>query len=158
MADLDRETVERVARWCAEAGRTAAPAEIRAALSVLGWDELLAARALLADPPPTRPLGPYALADLARGVPPDQAAERERDGRYPRPPPAPDAEAGPAAEPPAASATTPPQPRKRRSRRATVVVRKPAPSPVSRSACCRRSRNSIRKAMFGRLSSRLYSR
>ncbi len=39
-------------------------------------------RALLADPPPARPLGPAALADLARGAPPDVAAEREREGRY----------------------------------------------------------------------------
>jgi len=83
MAGLDRETLERVARWCAEAGRTAGTAAIRAALEPLRWDELLVARALLADPPPARPLGPYALADLARGTPLDQAVERERDGRYP---------------------------------------------------------------------------
>jgi hypothetical protein len=83
MPDLDQELVERVARWCAEAGRTAVPAEIRRALETLSWDELLAVRALLADPPPARPLGPFALADLARGVPAETAAERERDSRYP---------------------------------------------------------------------------
>ncbi|MFO0580968.1 MAG: Fis family transcriptional regulator [Anaeromyxobacter sp.] len=82
MADLDPELVERVARWCAEAGRHAGAAEIRAALGGLSWDALLHARALLADPPPARPLGPFALADLARGTPPDVAAEREREGRY----------------------------------------------------------------------------
>ncbi|HET9553667.1 MAG TPA: Fis family transcriptional regulator, partial [Anaeromyxobacteraceae bacterium] len=86
MTDLDAETVERVARWCAEAGRQTTAAEIRSALGALGWDELLAAKALLADPPPARPLGPYALADLARGVPADLAAERERSDRYPRGP------------------------------------------------------------------------
>ncbi|BDG06413.1 Fis family transcriptional regulator [Anaeromyxobacter oryzae] len=84
MAELDAEILERVARWCAEAGRQTGAAEIRAALGALGWDELLAVRALLADPPPARPLGPFALADLARGAPADVAAERERAGRYRR--------------------------------------------------------------------------
>lgn len=82
MAEIDAEVVERVRRWCAEAGRQAATAEIRSALAPLGWDELLAVKALLADPPPARPLGPHALADLARGTPADVAAEREREGRY----------------------------------------------------------------------------
>ncbi|HYD40573.1 MAG TPA: Fis family transcriptional regulator [Anaeromyxobacter sp.] len=82
MAELDDETLERVRRWCAEAGRQTAAAEIRAALAPLSWDELLHAKALLADPPPARPLGPAALADLARGTPADVAAEREREGRY----------------------------------------------------------------------------
>lgn len=82
MAGVDAELLERVARWCAEAGRQAGRAEIRRALEPLAWDELLAVRALLADPPPARPLGPQALADIARGAPPDLAAERERDGRY----------------------------------------------------------------------------
>src|SRR5512142_1165725 len=82
MADLDPELLERVIRWCAEAGRQTGAAEIRAALSPLGWDEILNVRALLADPPPARPLGPAALADLARGTPADVAAEREREGRY----------------------------------------------------------------------------
>jgi hypothetical protein len=109
MADLDAELEDRVARWCAEAGRQAGAAQVRRALAPLGWDDLLAVRALLADPPPARPLGPFALADIARGTPPDLAAEREREGRYraeedraeddrdpgedeaPRPPPAPPA-------------------------------------------------------------------
>lgn len=82
MADLDDETLEQVSRWCAAAGRQVGAAEIRAALAPLGWDELLNVRALLADPPPARPLGPSALADLARGTPADVAAEREREGRY----------------------------------------------------------------------------
>lgn len=122
MADLDLETVERVARWCAEAGRQASPAEIRAALGPLGWDELLAARALLADPPPARPLGPFALADLARGAPADVAAEREREGRYPKAHP-PDPAGPPAAAPPVS--------RRRGKARLQVIVRKPAPAPAA---------------------------
>ncbi|HVO21261.1 MAG TPA: Fis family transcriptional regulator [Anaeromyxobacter sp.] len=95
MAELDPEILERVLRWCGEAGRQVRPEEARAALAPLGWDELLKVRALLADPPPSRPLGPLALVDLARGAPADVAAEREREGRYlpepadPTPPPAP---------------------------------------------------------------------
>jgi hypothetical protein len=82
MADVDAETIERVVRWCADAGRQAVAGDIRRALSPLTWNELLSVKALLADPPPARPLGPQALADIARGAPPDLAAEREREGRY----------------------------------------------------------------------------
>jgi len=84
MAEIDDELVARAIRWCAEAARQASAGEVRAALAPLSWDQLLAARALLADPPPLRPLGPAALADIARGAPPDVAAEREREGRYRR--------------------------------------------------------------------------
>jgi hypothetical protein len=126
MADLDLETVEQVARWCAEAGRQATPAQIRAALGGLGWDELLAARALLADPPPARPLGPYALADLARGTPADVASERERDGRYPTTHAPPDATPEPAR--PAAAA---PAGRRKGKARLQVIVRKKAPAPAT---------------------------
>src|SRR5512138_1876718 len=98
MPDLDVELLERVARWCAEAGRPTVHPEIRRALGELGWDELLAVRALLADPPPAHPLGPFALADLARGVPLDAAAERERAGQYPSVPEDAAAAAAPAAE------------------------------------------------------------
>lgn len=80
MIGIDDELVERALRWCAEAGRPSTAAEVREALEPLGWDELLAARALLADPPPARPLGPRALAELARGASPSQAAARERPG------------------------------------------------------------------------------
>ncbi len=97
MADVDPELLERITAWCAEAGRQTRPAEIRRALSPLGWDDLLAVRALLADPPPARPLGPHALADIARGAPPEVAAERERERRYL----AEEEEPGPAAPPPA---------------------------------------------------------
>lgn len=126
MADLDLELVERVARWCAEAGRQTTPAGIEAALGGLGWDELLAVRALLADPPPARPLGPHALADLARGATVDQVVDREQAGRYPAAPP-PTARAAP--EAPAAPAPAPRPGRKGASKaRLQVVVRKPSPA------------------------------
>src|SRR5689334_11921409 len=106
MSDLDLELVERVTRWCAEAGRTTFFAEIDRALATLSWDELLAVRALLADPPPARPLGPFALADLARGVSAEMAAEREREGRYPS------VDAGAAPPPPAAAPAPAPRAKK----------------------------------------------
>lgn len=133
MADLDAELLDKVARWCAEAGRTAGEREIRRALSRLGWDELLALRALLADPPPARPLGPRALADMARGAPADVAAEREREGRYA-------AEDEPDDAPPPAFAAPAPTPRPARGRsrakaRPSLVIRRvrdrePAPAPT----------------------------
>jgi hypothetical protein len=68
VAEIDDELVARAIRWCAESGGSASPDEVRAALAPLSWDELIAARALLADPPPRGPLGPGALAALARGT------------------------------------------------------------------------------------------
>jgi hypothetical protein len=139
MAELELETIERAVRWCAEAGRQTTPGEVRMALQSLGWDQLLAVRALLADPPPARPLGPQALADLARGVPADVAAEREREQRYPRPAaePIPPPTATPT--PAAARGATPRASASRRSRRGQLVVRKartatpvPAPEPPRR--------------------------
>ncbi len=130
MAGLELETIERAVRWCAEAGRQTTPVEVRAALAPLGWDQLLAVRALLANPPPGRPLGPHALANLGRGVPADVAAEREREQRYPRAgavPSGPPAGSTPSAPGPTARARA-----SRRSRRAQVVVRKAvaaAPAP-----------------------------
>lgn len=127
MAEIDAEVVERVSRWCAEAGRQAQSGEIRRALSSLTWDELLVAKALLADPPPARPLGPYALADLARGAPADVAAEREREGRYAR-----EEDAGedgePAAAAPSDAVPSPPAKGRRRKgaapRGPAVVIRR----------------------------------
>jgi hypothetical protein len=135
MPDLDDELLERVARWCAEAGRTTAAGEVRRALGGLSWDELLAVKAILADPPPGKPLGPFALADLARGVPADAAADRERKGRYPHP--------DDATEPPsvvAAAAAAPARAPRKGSKRKSVgpVIRRardaaapqPPPSPT----------------------------
>ena len=123
MAEIDDELIARTLRWCAEAGRQSTAAEARAALAPLTWDELLAVRALLADPPPARPLGPHALADVARGTAADVAAERQREGRYREEP-----EAAPS-EPVTAEAPAPApehgaerRPRGRRKRAATPIV------------------------------------
>ena len=78
MLEIDDELVARTLDWCTEAHLPASADEVHAALSPLSWEELLAVRALLADPPPARPLGPLALVDLARGTDPELAAERER--------------------------------------------------------------------------------
>lgn len=115
MADIDPELLERTIRWCADAGRQTTPAHAEAALRALSWDELLTVRALLADPPPARPLGPFALADISRGAPADVAAERERAGRYSS---AID-DATPAASPPRPSSA-----RRRQRARAPFVVRR----------------------------------
>lgn len=140
MAELDPEVIARAIGWCAAAGRHAGEAEVRAALTPLSWDELVAVRALLADPPPARPLGPRALADLARGADPAEAALRERQGRYL---PEQAFERHPhAGAPDAAAAPEAPAPTRKRRRRigpaAIVVVRRardrapeaPQPAPV----------------------------
>ncbi|BDG07788.1 Fis family transcriptional regulator [Anaeromyxobacter paludicola] len=121
MAELDDELIARVMDWCAEAGRPTTAAEVRAALSPLGWDDLLAARALLADPPPARPLGPRALADLARGASPAAAVERELAGGPVASEAASVAEAGADA---AAGEKPARRPRKRRGQPAGPVVRR----------------------------------
>jgi hypothetical protein len=66
MPELDREIVARALRWCAESGRATSEAAVRAVLEPLRWDDLLAVRALLADPPPARGLGPEELLERAR--------------------------------------------------------------------------------------------
>ncbi len=89
MPQIEDELVARAIAWCNESGRSPTHGEMRAALAKLDWDELLAARALLADPPPAHPLGPLALVDLARGATPEMAARREREGGYAAAPPSP---------------------------------------------------------------------
>jgi hypothetical protein len=66
MPELDPEIVARALRWCAESGRPSSEAAVRAVLEPLRWDELLAVRAVLADPPPARGLGPEELVAAAR--------------------------------------------------------------------------------------------
>jgi hypothetical protein len=159
MAELDAEMLERVQRWCAEAGRQTAPAEIRAALEPLGWDELLNVRALLADPPPAIPLGPFALADLARGAPADVAAEREREGRYRpevEPGPAGAAEAEPGAKAPAPRAG-PGRPRRGPRRPAMPVVHRkrdqapPEPQPAAQAPSIEELRQPSGRGVLERL-------
>ena len=74
MPEIDLEILHRAVRWCAESGRPAREEELRAALEPLGWDELLAVKATLADPPPGRDLSPTDLIALSRGVAPRSPA------------------------------------------------------------------------------------
>ena len=69
MPEIDREFLHRAVRWCAESGRPAREEDVRVVLEPLGWDELLAVKATLADPPPARDLSPLDLVTLSRGVP-----------------------------------------------------------------------------------------
>lgn len=120
MAEIDDELMARVLRWCAEAGRPATPDEVRDALTPLSWDALLAVRAVLADPPPARPLGPSALVEIAQGTPAEVAAERERSSGA-RPEVLPAASEQVPAPPPAEKKRT----RGKSTRRlATVVIRR----------------------------------
>jgi len=83
MVDIDEELLRRAVRFCEDAGRAAPAEEVRVALAPLNWDELLALRALLADPPARGPLGPFALADLARGRALDEVVAHEQAHLYP---------------------------------------------------------------------------
>ncbi len=73
MPEIDREIVDRAMRWCAESGRPVHEDVVRHALGSLGWDALLAVKAILADPPPGRDLSPDDLVALSRGAPPPAA-------------------------------------------------------------------------------------
>jgi hypothetical protein len=67
----------RAVRWCAESGRPTREDRVRAVLEPLGWDELLAVKATLADPPPGRDLSPADLVALSRATaPPSRPAAR----------------------------------------------------------------------------------
>jgi len=98
MPEIDREILDRAMRWCAESGRPVHEDVVRHALGPLGWDALLAVKAILADPPPGRDLSPSDLLALSRGVPPPSTevpAPRKprkagaRTTRGPRPVPGP---------------------------------------------------------------------
>jgi hypothetical protein len=98
MPEIDREILDRAMRWCAESGRPVHEDVLRHVLQPLGWDELLAVKAILADPPPGRDLSPADLLALSRGVEPAKRATAKRaprrsEGRTgprsPRPPPGP---------------------------------------------------------------------
>jgi hypothetical protein len=86
MPEIDREFLHRAVRWCAESGRPAREEDVRAVLEPLGWDELLAVKATLADPPPARNLSPADLVALSRSGPQPVSAAKDRDAPAPRAP------------------------------------------------------------------------
>jgi len=71
-----------VSDFCRRAGTPAAPRAVREALSTVAEADDFRVRAVTDAEPPVRPLGPFAVVDLARGTPPDTAALRERSGYY----------------------------------------------------------------------------
>ncbi|MEI6223998.1 MAG: hypothetical protein WCS72_04555 [Deltaproteobacteria bacterium] len=95
MPEIDREILDRAMRWCAESGRPVHEDVVRHALAPLGWDELLAVKAILADPPPGRDLSPADLLSLSRGTPPPAGTGRKTRKKGTRTPRAPRAVPGP---------------------------------------------------------------
>jgi hypothetical protein len=81
MPEIDREILDRAMRWCAESGRPVHEDVVRHVLLPLGWDELLAVKAILADPPPSRDLSPADLLALSRGVVPGPGSAARRAPR-----------------------------------------------------------------------------
>jgi len=71
-----------VATFCRRAGCAASPEAVRLALARLAPTEDGAMQALARGEPPARPLGPEAVIDVLRGLPADEAAEREAAGYY----------------------------------------------------------------------------
>ena len=71
-----------VSDLCRRAGTPAPPRAVREALSTLSEADDFRVRAVTDAEPPVRPLGPFAVVDLARGTPGDTAALRERSGYY----------------------------------------------------------------------------
>jgi len=71
-----------VSDFCRRAGTPAAPRAIREALSTVSETDDFRVRAVTDAEPPVRPLGPFAVVDLARGTQADTAALRERSGYY----------------------------------------------------------------------------
>jgi hypothetical protein len=71
-----------VSDFCRRAGAPASPRAVREALSAVAEADDFRVRAVTDAEPPVRPLGPFAVVDLARGTPADTAALRERSGYY----------------------------------------------------------------------------
>jgi len=71
-----------VSDFCRRAGAPAAPRAVREALSTVSEADDFRVRAATDAEPPLRPLGPFAVVDLARGTPAETAALRERSGYY----------------------------------------------------------------------------
>jgi hypothetical protein len=96
MPEIDREVLDRAMRWCAESGRPVHEDVVRHLLGPLGWDELLAVKAILADPPPGPDLTPADLLALSRGAAPRAGTAAARPSRKaPRSPRSPRPPAGP---------------------------------------------------------------
>jgi hypothetical protein len=148
-----------VSDFCRRAGAPASPREVRGALSTVTDAEEFRIRAVTDAEPPLRPLGPYAVVDLARGTSVELAGLRQRSGYYdlvaemlaqvemPRvEPPASAAATGPLpspsvrpAQPEAAAPTALPTPQRRTGEvRSTVAERiaprRRAPAPETRPA------------------------
>ena len=71
-----------VSDFCRRAGTPAPPRAIREALSTVSETDDFRIRAVTDADPPVRPLGPFAVVDLARGTQADTVALRERSGYY----------------------------------------------------------------------------
>jgi hypothetical protein len=71
-----------VSDFCRRAGAPASPRSVREALSTVPQADDFRVRAVTDAEPPVRPLGPFAVVDLARGTSADTAALRERSGYY----------------------------------------------------------------------------
>jgi hypothetical protein len=71
-----------VSDFCRRAGAPASPQAVRSALSALSEADDFRVWAITDSEPAARPLGPYAVVDLARGTVLDTAALRERSGYY----------------------------------------------------------------------------
>lgn len=71
-----------VSDFCRRAGAPASPRAVREALSAVAEADDFRVRAVTDAEPPVRPLGPFAVVDLARGTPADTAGLRERSGYY----------------------------------------------------------------------------
>jgi hypothetical protein len=71
-----------VSDFCRRAGAPASPREVREALSTVTEADEFRIRAVTDAEPPLRPLGPFAVVDLARGTPAELAGLRQRSGYY----------------------------------------------------------------------------
>lgn len=71
-----------VSDFCRRAGAPASPREVRDALSTMTESDEFRIRAVTDAEPPSRPLGPYAVVDLARGTSAELAELRQRSGYY----------------------------------------------------------------------------
>src|SRR5262249_56343021 len=81
-ADVPTPIAAAVWDFCRRAGAPAPPREVRDALSTVTDADEFRIRAVTDAEPPLRPLGPYAVVDLARGTSAELAGLRQRAGYY----------------------------------------------------------------------------